>query len=144
MFSCEYCKRPIMKNICERLHLWRNIFVPSAYHFGQFLIKQISSTYLLLSLLDRFLILNLLFFCSNCFSSCLMYIVSPIRPGGWKGRGRGEGGVRVIFAHGKFLAWIWNFMTFPNFYQRLFCWKNNWKLNFQEVTYFFTGDIAKK
>ena len=48
---------------------------PSVYHFGQFLIKQISSAFLLLGLLNRFLTLNLLLFCCNCFSSYLIYIV---------------------------------------------------------------------
>ena len=45
------------------------------YHFGQFLIKQISSAFLLLSLLKPFLTLNLLLFYCNCFSPCLIYIV---------------------------------------------------------------------
>ena len=49
--------------------------MPSVYHFGQFLIKQISSAFLLLGLLNRFLTLNLLLFCCNCFSSYLIYIV---------------------------------------------------------------------
>ena len=49
--------------------------MPSVYHFGQFLIKQISSAFLLLSLLKPFLTLNLLLFCCNCFSPCLIYIV---------------------------------------------------------------------
>ena len=48
---------------------------PSVYDFGQFRIKQISSAFLLLSLLNRFLTLNLLLFCCNCFSSCLICIV---------------------------------------------------------------------
>ena len=49
--------------------------MPSVYHFGQFLIKQISSAFLLFGLLNRFLPLDLLLFCCNWFSSYLIYIV---------------------------------------------------------------------
>ena len=51
----------------------------SVYHFGQFFIKQISSAFLLFSLLNRLLILNLLLFYCNCFSSCLICIVKFVR-----------------------------------------------------------------
>ena len=68
-----------IKNFLVILHNWPNFItrpcLPSGHHFSQFLIKQISSAFLLLGLLNRFLTLNLLLFCCNCFSSYLIYIV---------------------------------------------------------------------